>query len=168
MCPGHGASSIWNQRLGIPLKLWRCTHSTTPPPPNHHHKELAPSVNKPRLWILSTSDIVFPCLLPTGVTTDPVLFAVLSKREPINSWNIWNEIPTAKRLWKAVTRWWAEAYATKIDQLHKLSRALKEFSLLVWTSVAALSKSKTQMVPPVAKLGKKNLEAIKAQPKTLY
>lgn len=54
-----------------------------------------------------------------------------------------------------VEGWWAGAYGTKIDQLHKLSIALKEFILLVWTSVAVLSKSKTQMVPRVAKLGKK-------------
>ena len=93
--------------------------------------------------------------LPTGVTPGPVPFAALSERASINPRNIWNEIPAAELLWKAVTCWWAEAYATKIDQLHKLSRALKEFILLVWTSVAVLSKSKTQMVPRVAKLGKK-------------
>lgn len=89
------------------------------------------------------------------VSPQPLFYQQRCQRESINPRNIWNEIPTAKLLWKAVTCWWAEAYATKIDQLHKLSIALKEFILLVWTSVAVLSKSKTQMVPRVAKLGKK-------------
>lgn len=88
------------------------------------------------------------------VSPQALFYLQLCPRESINPCNIWNEIPTAKLLWKAVTCWWAEAYVTKIDQLHKLSRALKEFILLVWTSVAVLSKSKTQMVPRVAKLGK--------------
>lgn len=43
--------------------------------------------------------------LPTGVTPGPVLFAALSKRASINPRNIWNEIPAAELLWKAVTCW---------------------------------------------------------------
>ena len=61
--------------------------------------------------------------LPTGVSTSAAESAVSSKA-PINHCNIWNEIPTAELIWKAVTCWWTEAHVTKIDQLHKLSIAL--------------------------------------------
>lgn len=61
--------------------------------------------------------------LPTGVSTNAAESAVSSKA-PINHCNIWNEIPTAELIWKAVTCWWIEAHVTKIDQLHKLSIAL--------------------------------------------
>lgn len=61
--------------------------------------------------------------LPTGVSTNAAESAVSSKA-PINHCNIWNEIPTAELIWKAVTCWWTEAHVTKIDQLHKLSIAL--------------------------------------------
>lgn len=59
-----------------------------------------------------------------------------------------------------------EAYVTKIDQLHKLSYTPYEFILLVWTSVAVLSKSKTQMVPSGCQVRQENLVAIKVQLKT--
>lgn len=61
--------------------------------------------------------------LPTGVSTNAAESAASSKA-PINHCNIWNEIPTAELIWKAVTCRWTEAHVTKIDQLHKLSIAL--------------------------------------------
>lgn len=159
VCRGDSASSIWRQRPG---QYWSPEDAQHSP----HRNDSAPRANNTKAGNFLLQWRCFSLLVANRCHHRPCSVCVLSRA--VHSCNIWNEIPTAARLWKAVTCWGGEASATKIDQLHKLSRALKEFILLVWTSVAVLSKFKTQMVPRVAKLGKKNLEAIKAQLKTLY
>ena len=90
--------------VGVLVNILQCT-GLVPGTKNLSKMSTEPSFTNTAPEPSLHSILGFHHWLPTGVTPGPVLFAALSKRASINPRNIWNEIPAAELLWKAVTHW---------------------------------------------------------------